>query len=102
VNISDLLDQWQRIAALPAVVTLLAILRKVHPLRLLQRFFSFGIGVSERTMMLATIDSLRQMCDSETQSGLRWKAKYDQCVIDLKAADEENAALRIHRGVSAD
>ncbi len=102
MNISELLDQWQRLAALPAVAALFAILRKIHPLRLLQRFFSFGIGVSERTMMLAQLETLAKLCESETASGLRWKAKYDQCVIDLKAADEENAALRIRPGASAD
>jgi hypothetical protein len=95
MNLLSIFDDWQRFLALPIVGGLLAILRRIHPLALLRRVFSFGIGVSEREMLLAHIDS-------ERASGLRWKSKYDQCVLDLIAADAENAQLRTQRAVPGD
>lgn len=81
------LEYWQRLLALPIVAGLFAILRRMHPLRMLQRFLSFGIGVKEREMLLA-------MIEAERTSGLRWKAQYDICQGDLKAADDQAARLR--------
>jgi hypothetical protein len=80
-------DQWQRFLTLPIVGLLFGILRRMHPLRLLQRLLSFGIGVTEREMLLA-------MIEAEKASGLRWKAQWDICQSDLQAADDQAARLR--------
>jgi hypothetical protein len=83
----DSIEQWQRFLTLPIVAGVLAILRRIHPLRLLQRLLSFGIGVTEREMLLA-------MIEAEKASGLRWKAQWDICQSDLQAADAQAARLR--------
>lgn len=83
----DSIEQWQKFLTLPIVAGVLAILRCVHPLRLLQRLLSFGIGVKEREMLLA-------MIEAEKASGLRWKAQWDICQSDLQAADDQAARLR--------
>ena len=91
------LDQWQRLLSLPLVAALVAILRRmrVHPLGMLRRLLSFGIGVRDRETLLAIIDA-------EKASGLRWKAQWEQCQSDLKSADDQSARLRIRLAVLDD
>lgn len=87
MDLQAALEQWQRILALPIVAGLFAILRRIHPLALLRRLLTFGIGVKERELLLA-------MVDAEQTSGKRWHSLYLQCQADLKSADEVNARLR--------
>lgn len=102
MDLGSIVEQWQKILALPIFAVLLKILQRLDPLRLLRRFNAFRHGVSERELLLAMIDSKQDECnrlqalaDAEKASGLRWKALWDICQTDLAAADSLNVELRM-------
>jgi hypothetical protein len=83
---STISEYWTP-AAITAAVAALA--RYLKPRRLI----SFFAAVKERETMIAQAEYWKAETDREKESGLRWKAHYDECVQTLSEADALNATL---------
>jgi hypothetical protein len=91
VNFWASVDQWREYLSFGVVTGILAALwRYLKPRRLL----SFIAAVKERETAIAEATYWEAEAGRQTESGLRWKAHWDQSQIALKDCDIEIAELR--------
>lgn len=90
MNFWTSVDQWREYLSFGVLTGVLAALwRYLRPRRLL----SFIAAVKERETAIAKAIYWEAEAGLEKQSGQRWKAHYDQALMNLTSCDAQNAEL---------